>query len=97
MVNSNFLMLLTQCHLKKKMQVLRILKHIKDIDGYASNISHCVNLKERKLFSMKTRDCHILMQDLLHIILRATKDIDILDIKSILSWFFKEVVNGEVG
>ncbi|KAH0675603.1 hypothetical protein KY285_023404 [Solanum tuberosum] len=34
-------------------------------DGYASNISRCINLKQRKIFGMKSHDFHILMQHLL--------------------------------
>ena len=53
----------------EKTSLLKILKHIKVPDGYTSNISQCVNLKERKLFNSKSHDCHILMQDLLSITL----------------------------
>ncbi|CAO2832450.1 unnamed protein product [Amaranthus hypochondriacus] len=81
---------------EEKMRFLRVLKHIKVPDGYTSNISCCVNLKERKLFNMKSHDCHILMHDLLPIALRAAKDTDILDIISSLSCFFKELCATEL-
>ena len=55
--------------LDEKTSLLRVLKYIKVPDGYVSNISRCVNLKERKLFNLKSHDCHILMQDLLPIAL----------------------------
>jgi tnp2 family transposase/uncharacterized protein DUF4218 len=73
-----------------------VLKHIKVPDGYASNISRCVNLKERKLFNMKTHDCHNLMQYLLPGALRAAKETDVLDIVSSLSRFFKELCAREL-
>ena len=50
----------------------KVLKDIKVSDGYASNISRCVNLKERKLIFLKSHDNHILMQDLLPIALRSS-------------------------
>lgn len=43
----------------------QVLKDIKVLDGYSSNISRCVNQKERKLQSLKLHDHHILLHDLL--------------------------------
>ena len=40
-------------------------------DGYASNISRCVNLKERKISGLKIHDCHNLIEDLLPLELKA--------------------------
>ncbi|KAG8485751.1 hypothetical protein CXB51_019124 [Gossypium anomalum] len=48
-----------------------VLKDIKVPDAYASNISRCVSLKNRRLYSLKSRDYHILMQDLLPVALRC--------------------------
>jgi hypothetical protein len=41
-------------------------------DGYASNISRCVRLKERTISGLKSHDSHILMQQLLPIALRRS-------------------------
>ena len=40
---------------------LQVLKDVTVADGYASNISHRVNMKERKISSLKNYDNHILM------------------------------------
>jgi len=48
------------------------LKDLKVPDGYSSNISRGVSLKDRKLFNLKSHDCHILMQDLLPIVCQAS-------------------------
>ena len=40
---------------------LQVLKDVKVPDGYSSNISHCVKLKECKISGMKSHDNHILM------------------------------------
>jgi len=80
----------------EKTRLLSVLKHMRVPDGYASNISRCVNLKERKLFNLKSHDCHILMQDLLPIALRAAKDSDVVDLISALSAFFKELCSKEL-
>ncbi|XP_071930153.1 uncharacterized protein [Coffea arabica] len=47
-----------------------VLKTVKVPDGYASNISRCVNIKERQISGLKSHDCHILMQQLLSIAVR---------------------------
>ena len=44
---------------------LQVLRDVRVPDGYASNISCLVNLKERKIFGLKSHDNHILMQQLL--------------------------------
>ena len=49
----------------KKDIFLRTLKNVTVPDGYSSNISRCIDLKQRKLFGLKSHDCHILMQQLL--------------------------------
>ena len=43
---------------------LQVLKDVRVLDGYSSNISHCVKLKERKISGIKSHDNHILMQQL---------------------------------
>ena len=82
--------------LDEKTQLLKVLKQLKVPDGYASNISRRVNLKERKLFNLKSHDCHILMQDLLPIALRVVEDAEVVDIISELSVFFKELCAKEL-
>ena len=42
------------------------------LDGYAYNISRWVNLKDRKISGLKSHDCHILLEDLLLLALRAS-------------------------
>ncbi|GLU12490.1 hypothetical protein SLE2022_291660 [Rubroshorea leprosula] len=41
------------------------LKQLRFLDGFASNISRCVNLNESRLFGMKSHDCHVFMQRLI--------------------------------
>ncbi|KAG8485401.1 hypothetical protein CXB51_021699 [Gossypium anomalum] len=70
---------------------LSILKNLKVPDGYASNISRCVNLKEHKLSNLKSHDGHILMQDLLPICLRGVVEKKVLSVITNLSDFFKRL------
>ncbi|GKA99060.1 putative transposase-associated domain-containing protein [Tanacetum coccineum] len=51
---------------------LQTLKSIKPPDEYSSNISRCVQIKERNLIWMKSYDCHMLMQEYLPIAIRGT-------------------------
>ncbi|GMI63804.1 hypothetical protein HRI_000049700 [Hibiscus trionum] len=55
---------------KEKEVFCTVLKDIKVPDGYASNISRCVSVKDRRLYSLKSHDYHILMQDLMPVALR---------------------------
>jgi len=56
----------------EKTTFLQVLKDLKVPDGYASNISRGVSVKDFKLYNPKSHDGHILMQDILPIALRAS-------------------------
>ena len=45
----------------EKKELCKFLKEVKVPDGYASNISWCVQVNERKIFGLKSHDCHVLM------------------------------------
>ena len=51
---------------------LQVLKDVTVPDGYASNISRHLNMKERKISGLKSYDNHILMQQLFPIALRRS-------------------------
>ncbi|KAM3203240.1 hypothetical protein P3L10_030866 [Capsicum annuum] len=59
-------------------------------DGYASNLSRCVDMKEGKLTSMKSHDCHIFMESLMPIAFCALPDRIWKPITKI-SLFFKDL------
>ncbi|GAB2270553.1 hypothetical protein Dimus_038857 [Dionaea muscipula] len=50
---------------KEKHMFCKFLKEVKFPDGFSSNISRCVNLKDEKISGMKSHDCHIFLQHLL--------------------------------
>jgi len=56
---------------EQKNIVYKWINELKMSDGYASNLHRCVNLDRRKLFGMKSNDCHVLMEMLLPIVFRA--------------------------
>ncbi|KAM3217434.1 hypothetical protein P3L10_026877 [Capsicum annuum] len=54
----------------KKVAFLKTLKNISVPDGYSSNISRRIDLDQKRIFGLKSHDCHILMQQLLPIAIR---------------------------
>ncbi|GLT88105.1 hypothetical protein SLE2022_061440 [Rubroshorea leprosula] len=54
----------------QRKSICQWLKQLKFPDGFASNISRCVNTQEVRLFGMKSHDCHIFMQSLIPIAFR---------------------------
>ena len=43
----------------------QFLKELKVPDGFSSNISFCVNMKEIKISCLKSHDCHVILKHLL--------------------------------
>ncbi|XP_019242142.1 PREDICTED: uncharacterized protein LOC109223532 isoform X1 [Nicotiana attenuata] len=46
---------------QEKHKLCLFLKNLKVSDGFSSNISQCVNLKEHKISGLKSHDCHVLL------------------------------------
>ena len=60
----NRIILLVACYsltLNKKKKFYKFFKEVKVPNGYASNIFRCVQVNERKIFGLKSHDCHVLM------------------------------------
>jgi hypothetical protein len=55
------------------------LREVKFPDGFASNISRCLNAKGTTLQGLKTHDCHILLQRILPTAIRGFLDRDIYE------------------
>ncbi|XP_071727849.1 uncharacterized protein [Rutidosis leptorrhynchoides] len=55
---------------KEKETLCDVLKSVKLPDGYAANISRCIQGKPPKITSLKSHDNHILMQQLLPVAIR---------------------------
>ncbi|XP_026413256.1 uncharacterized protein LOC113309041 isoform X2 [Papaver somniferum] len=49
----------------------KFLRSVKFPDGYAANISRCANIADGKIHGLKSHDCHILLQRLLPVGIRA--------------------------
>nr|KYP38504.1 hypothetical protein KK1_040241 [Cajanus cajan] len=64
-----------------------VLENVKFPHGYALNISCCI--RKRKISGFKTRDCHVMMQELLPLCLRGTIDQRVSSILIELCTFFR--------
>jgi len=73
---------------KHKEVFCKFLKELRVPDGFSSNISHCVNIKECKIFGLKSHDCHITLQRLLPLAIRGLLPKDIREPRIELSMFF---------
>ncbi|XP_075658683.1 uncharacterized protein LOC142628479 [Castanea sativa] len=70
---------------------LQVLKDVTVPDGYTSNISRRVNMKERKISGLKSHDNHILMQQLFPIALRGSLPSHVTRPLIKLACFFREI------
>ena len=59
--------------------------------GYASNISRCIQVNERKIFGLKFHDYHVLMQQLLPLAIREVLHNNVCDAIVELCSFFKQL------
>ena len=67
------------------------LQCVKFPNGYASNISLCVNTKNGKISGMKSHDCHVHLQRLLPVAIPGYLSIEIHTPLIELCFFFKEL------
>ncbi|XP_074322753.1 uncharacterized protein LOC141659723 [Apium graveolens] len=75
-------------------QLLKLFRWIYTLqlpDGYASNISRCVNFETKSIHGMKSHDCHIFMQKLLPMICRDLLPRHVADVLIELSNFFQDL------
>ncbi|XP_025608126.1 uncharacterized protein [Arachis hypogaea] len=68
---------------------LKTLQHVIFPDGYSSNITRCVDLRQRKLYGMKSHDCHVLMEHLFPILVKNALPANVATVIADLSSFFR--------
>ncbi|XP_073277192.1 uncharacterized protein [Primulina huaijiensis] len=69
------------------------LKDIKFSDGYASNMSRCVDMNKLKIFGMKSHDCHVFMQRLIPIAFHDLLPNNVWQALTELSMFFRDLTS----
>ena len=75
------------------MTFCKLLQSIKLLDGFASNISRCVNNKDWRIQGLKSHDCHVLLQRLLPFALRGCLEKNVSSCLIKLCTFFKELTS----
>lgn len=76
---------------KEKEAFLSVLKNVKAPDECSSNIPRCVQVKQHKIFGLKSYDCHVLMQELLPIALRGSLPDKVTSVLINLCNFFRQI------
>ncbi|WMV31114.1 hypothetical protein MTR67_024499 [Solanum verrucosum] len=71
-----------------KHKLCLFLKNLKVPDGFSSNISQSVNLKDHKISGLKSHDCHVLLQHILPLALRGMLSKEVCEPLIELSIFF---------
>ncbi|KAK6775859.1 hypothetical protein RDI58_026860 [Solanum bulbocastanum] len=79
-----------------KHKLCLFLKNLKVPDGFSSNISQCVNLKDHKISGLKSHDCHVLLQHLLPLALCGMLSKDECEPLIELSIFFSVLESKEL-
>ena len=76
---------------EKKIKLCRYLANTRFPDGFAANLSRCVDVDGGKVHSLKTHDCHILLQRVLPAGLKGVAPPAIYEAVAELGRFFREL------
>jgi len=69
------------------------VKGLKFPDGYVSNLGRCPDTNAKRIFGMKSQDCHVFMQRLLPIAFRELLPSNVWQALTELSLFFKDLTS----
>ncbi|KAL0551927.1 hypothetical protein IC582_011020 [Cucumis melo] len=78
---------------EEKLCVLKTLSRIKVPEGYSSNIRNLVSMTDLKLNSLKSHDCHVLIQQLFPIAIRSVLPKHVRYAITRLCIFFNSICN----
>ncbi|XP_073034855.1 uncharacterized protein [Primulina eburnea] len=82
---------------KHARQVLfRWLKEVRFSDGYVSKMARCIDMNKLSMFGMKSHDCHVIMQRLLHVVFRELLPRDVWEALTELSIFFADLTEAYI-
>jgi hypothetical protein len=81
---------------EQKNVIFRWLSSVKYPSGYAGNIARCVNIRDNKMYGLKSHDCHILLQRLFPIFIRPFLPRQVVEPLVALSRFFQKLCTREV-
>ena len=81
---------------EEKDKFCQSLYHLKVPQGYCSNFSNLVSLKDRKLIGLKSHDYHMLMQEFLPVAIRPMKHAPTRIAITRFCFFFKTICSKEI-
>jgi hypothetical protein len=76
---------------KAKKVLLEWIRELHLPDGYATNLSRCFDMRELKMFGMKSYDCHVFMEKLLPIALSEFLPRTVWNALTELSLFYRDL------
>ncbi|XP_071739782.1 uncharacterized protein [Rutidosis leptorrhynchoides] len=76
---------------KEKEKFCKVLKRVKVPDGYAANISRCIQVQPPKILGLKSHDNHILMQQLLPVAIRNILPHDVRSVIMKLCRYYRQL------
>ena len=77
--------------LEERIEFCKFLTSVKFLDGFASNISRNVNIRDGNISGLKSHDCHVLLQRLLPVGIRPYLNKDVCDAVVELSRYFQKL------
>ncbi|XP_010690165.2 uncharacterized protein LOC104903750 [Beta vulgaris subsp. vulgaris] len=77
--------------MEKRKALCEWLLCLKLSDSYASDLGKCVDTKEYRLFGLKSHDCHVFMQRLLHVAFKDLLPPNVWNALTELSQFFRDI------
>ena len=83
--------------LDKRKEFLQFLSFVQFSDRYASNISRCANVDEAKFSSLKSHDCHVILQHLLPVGIRHLLPEDVVKPIMLLARYFSQLTARSLG
>ena len=72
------------------------IRTLKFVDGYASNLSRCVDMRNASLHNLKSHDCHVFMQRLLRLAFRDLLPTNVWNVLTELSQFFRDLCSSKL-
>lgn len=82
--------------MKEKEIFCKVLHSLRLPDGYSSNISRCVKMKEKTIKGLKSHDCHMLMQQLLPLALCKSANSKVADVLIKICKYFNDICSKAV-
>ena len=76
---------------KEKKILCKFLSEVKVPEGYSSDIRRLVSMKDLKLKSLKTHDCHVIMEHFLPIGIRSIFPEKVRSVITKLCFFFRSI------